>query len=469
MPTIIRDAQNFILGASKSDFFSNAGYSPEDKGVNIEAIEGLLCPPPALTNRGSVGGTICAWGLSEGALGTALVGVNDEGGFYTFSSLGVPTLKVTDTSGNSYSDMKTDIVFYNGDFYITSTTNIIKASWNFGTFDYSWWVATSGKTALSSVVAHQLLVFNNKLYVIDEETIYTYDSSTFTTFNSVVESTDKITAFCVFQNKIYIATEPYYNASGSYHGKGKMYVWDGVSTYPEYSYPINERVDTFFAHNGSLYAFTNKSFGRWNGSEFSPLYELNSNVYKQQITERNNKIYFVDNHQGTLGLFTAKVHNQYSVCCYDTVTGRISHPIQYIDTTTGYEYLKPIDGIVSYSGDKINIASVDTLFSTEVTNISGYGYFRDNRINFGKNVKIKHVTVELSEELSSAEMVFSFYDHLKASKSIGTMTSGIIKEFKNINIDTYSMQLRVYFKTNAKPIKSITIEYEPTEQPTRLA
>lgn len=469
MPTITINAKEIIKGASLNDFLNNGGFSPIDRGANIELEEGLIYPQPAFTNKGDLNGTkIVAWAETEGSSGTNTVAVDDSGKFYQIGSSGEKYEKNTDTS-NVYTDMKSDMVYYAGYFYATCEDGVVRLSADLLTIDKFWWTTTEGKAALDNGVPHQLLVFDSKLYIISANTVYCYDyyTTTHTTY-TVVGTGDKITAIGEYQNTIYLATEPYYNAFGLYHGKGALYVWDGSSDFPSNKYPISERISTFKVYNGYLYAFSTSALNRWNGISFEPIYKLYDNVYKQQITEYDKKLFFADFNNTNSGIYTSDSPTQHAICCFNGE--RFSYPMQYVDKSSpGYEYAQAIDAIFCNYEDRFIVSSNSDLLYTTLDNVSGDGFVRFNRIDFSDNVKIKRIYFVTSEALSSSEIVLTFYNHLGASKTIGTATTGRINEFNNINIDTFSFQLRVYFKTNAKPIQSITIEYESTEQSVRTA
>jgi hypothetical protein len=464
MPKITINANNFRLGESTTDYSNDGGFSPIDRGCNIGYTEGLLLPTPSTTDAGTVDGDVICYGLTESSTGTTAIALTDNGKFYSLDSVSMaPTLGQTDST-NTYEDWCSDIVFWDGNFYATSKTDIALLSPTLSTLDEDWWTGTKTQPALDDDFPHQMLVFNDDLYITDKNKIYSYDGTLVTT-HEIVEDNQNITAFIEYNGEIYIATEPYYNRYSDNHGRGFIYIWDGISAYPRDKKPIEAKIISFYVFSGLLYAFNAFLLTVWNGLNFEKVYKTNYNVYKHQITEYEKKLFFTDNATKWSGVYSATYPKGYSVCCYEKEYERFYHPFQYLSSSTQQR----IKALLSYDDYTFLLGLPDKIARADFTSSDGQCMWRSNRYEFGQNVKIKSILVELSEELSSAEQEIRFYDHLGTNHTIGTMTSGKIAYYDNIGVDTTSLQLRIYFKTNAKPVKSITIEYEPTEQPIRTS
>ena len=463
MNKLVINAKDFVLGASETDFYSDGGYSPEDKGANINAVKGLLYPQMLLTAKeGTVykGIAIC-YGrkAAEITINNALMGANpdnDDGYFYLVDSAGIGTQAATD-DGRDYKAGKGDIIFFKDNFYATSTTDVALLGYDLVTgSDYDWWHDTKGNTSLNSYCNHPLLVLDDVLYIGDANKVHTWDGSTDTEAFLTLPLEEIITAMIVYNYKIYIATEPYYNYGGDYHVSGKIYEWDGTSSQWDNVYELGDKVNAFYVFKGQLYLFTPRFFARWNGISFIKLRDVSTNIYKQQITDYQDYLFYAEGK---------------TLVCFDGQY--FSYPYSNLNSST--LLAKDIDLITAGYQNYLFLNTNNANYSTTTTSGTGVSYWRANRYSFGQNCYIRKLIVELQTPLvSGSEIEFYFYDHNGTSKTIGTMTYATdgavsIKEFKNINIKTYSIQPRVYFKVNGKPIRQLTVEYEPTEQPGRTS
>lgn len=450
MNKITINASDFIRGSSSSDYKPDAGFSPEDKGHNLHVKEGLLYPQPVATNKGAAE-DIFAWASVEGGIFSNWFALGYGGKFYSLDNDGVPTLLQTD-GARTYSKFYSNMLYYKAKFYATSTGNIAQLDSAMGTATFNWWTGL-GKTALLNTLAHHMIIFGGTLFISNGYTIASYDGTTSSDSAFTIDTNYYITAMIDYQNKIYIAAMPYYGLART-NANAKLFIFtpSGITTntYDD-SHPLIDAVSAFYVFKGTLLVFTEKYLAYWNGITLTKIKDLSEKVYKQQICQYGDRLYFSEGK---------------NIVCYD---GNSFYYV-YHNPNNG-EATDNIEGIV-FDSNNLFISTGTKIYSADITTGAGTSYFRSNRFNFGQNVVIRKIVVELAETLVSGSSIpITFYDHKQTGNTVGTISYSagdtFIKEFNNINITTYSLQLRAYFQTNGKPIKQFTIYYEPSEQPAR--
>lgn len=458
MPKIVINQVDFLKGAAETDFENNGGYSPEDKSGNIYVKRGVLAPPPqVLSNTGAVKPIAIFDSLEE--TGTDIRGVGysaNVGFFYTFNALGEGVL-TSQNSADVYTAKRTDMVYYKSNFFVSSATEIARFDNSMGSANYDWWSIDRSAGALADNTPHQMLVFgaggSEKVFIANGHLIASWDDTDPATAFTL-PSNYRVTAIIEFQSKIYIAAEPYANASGTYHGKAALFVWDGVeTTLFDELFQLEDRVDSMYVYQGSLLLFTKRYMGYWNGITIERLRDLTSQVFKGMITQYNDRLYIV---QGA------------DILIYDGK--RFSYLLGMAND---------IDAIMCNAESNILISS-NTLShlsfvnnNDDIQSISrvGTGNWRSRRYNFGQNVIIKKLTIELAEDLASgSDIEFNLIDHTGTSTEMGDMTfatDGAVrfKEIENINLKCLSGQFQIEWKATSKQIMQLTIEYEPTRNP----
>lgn len=442
------DAKDFVRGASETDFYPDGGYSPADKGANLHYIKGLLSPSMLLTAKAGTVYRPVAVTQSVDTADPVLLGANaanGDGYIYQFNaSSGEATQKLTDSTKN-YELGISDIVYYKGNYYATSTTDVALINSALNSINANYWTATLSLTALGATNPHPMLIFDDVLYIADGNLVHIFDGTDGTYSYFTLPTGVIITSWVIHNNKIYIATRGLYPKM--------VYIWDGTSPQLDDQFPIPETANSMYVYNGRLLLFMETFVGHWNGVFLDPLFNCPANtVYKHQVAQYQDRIYF-----------TYGTH----LVCYDGVS--FSYPYSNSNSAplSSYAINFVYIGYLNYMVLNINNAN----YLTSTVSAEGVSYWRGNRYEFPQNIYVRKFIVELHTALASgAEIEFYFYNHNGTTKIIGTMTHTAdgaitVKEFKNINIKTLSFQPRVYWKTNGKPIRKFTIYYEPTEQP----
>ena len=459
MQRIKINAIDFWKGASTNDFLPTGGFSNFDKGHNLYKTKGLLYPQPSETDVAALSDDgLVASGINH-ALSKLFCGVVADGGdgyFYTFASDGTPTLASTDT-GRDYSSYASDLIFYNDTFFITSKTDIASLTSTFGTPDYDWWTTVAGGTGFTSALPHQMLIFEDVLYIADNANIKSWDKTTAVDSALDLQTDFKITAFVIYNGKFYISAEKLYNAGGKNSVTSKMFIWNGTD--PSYSKVIDlpEKIFTMINYNGLLLLFGPYSIYAYNGVGFTRIFDLLNTtrpVYKHRILNYKDRIYFAN------GDF---------IICYDGY--KFSY---FFDSANGSANIKDktIESIGLISNDRVIMTSGSRALTLDLDDGDGTSYWRSNRYELGSSRRVKNIIIELGEDLvSGSDMEFTLIDEKGDEKTIGSMTYAggdrIVKQFKNINKYAISFQIRVRFKTNAKSIRAITVEHESIGNPVR--
>src|SRR5690606_34648161 len=178
METIVIDANNFILGASKDLYTPNAGYSPQTKGVNPLKTQGVLYWQPPFNDIANLEGNVVA-SIPDPNFGSgndAYI-LDNEGKFYTLNGTTL-TKRQTDAT-YSYVAGTSDFIVYAGGYYATSATNIaLLTGADLATIDNDWWTATRGHGSLDQNYRHPMEVVEDTLYIADKNLIHTWDGTT---------------------------------------------------------------------------------------------------------------------------------------------------------------------------------------------------------------------------------------------------------------------------------------------------
>jgi len=466
MAKITFDFNDIWKGVSKTDFLPTGGFSPEDKGQNLYVKKGLIYPQPLEGDPEQAQQIVAGWAFNNDT-NPDLCSVNaNEGSGYVqeYDNDGDPVLKQT-ASVKTYGVYYTDMVNYDGNFYITSTIDVNKLPVGLGSQDEDWWSDTMVMGPLTTNVAHQLLVYNKILYIADDNDLRSYDGTTAVASALDLPSDDKICSIVEWNNKIYINTEKHFNPDGSQNmATAKMYSWDGEQPTWIDEFGVPEKFFTMFNYNGHLLCFGAYTLYEYNGVNFKPLWDLDvsSPVYKQKVFQHKDRLYFA---------------NGRNIICFDGErfsyffnTENAGGLLEDKDVA-GIAFMEKITTEMMIVSAGARSFVVPLMNNDGATANTGTGYGRINRHNFYENVRVRKVYVELGEDLvTDSSMTISYFNEDGDEITIGTMTftdDGAVrkKTFRNINSFATSVQPRWRWQVNGKPIKSITFFVEKTEHP----
>jgi len=297
------DRVDFLKGGNSYENYPDGGIVTSSFGYNAFTKPGWLSNAPSQGNIVTASlptGVGISFGLGKGTISQKVmaVGVNDsqDGYFYTMSeSTGDLTLVGSADTAHDYQLGFTDTVFYKGAFYTTSKDDICYQLYDLTSRDVSWWVTTKGKSSLNSFSPHPQVVYGDIHYIADGRYIHQNDNGTVSTQVLDLGSDWVITEMVVYNNLIYIAAEPYYNYSAVSHGLAKIFTWDGYSDSFIDEYAVNHRISAMYVFKNVLYVWTAKYMGYFTGSTIKNLYPVSKQIYRSQITETSDSMYFADN------------------------------------------------------------------------------------------------------------------------------------------------------------------------------
>lgn len=411
LPHFSIDRGDFMKGGNSFDSLPDGGIQKSYYGYNAFYKPGVLTVCPSLGS--SVDSTIkklAAFGMAMGknagstpvmlAMGTDAT----DGYYYSVDPTTGAFTKVgaTDT-GHSYSKIVTHSVWYNSSFFTTYNGGIAKNSADLATRDLPWWTTTKSMTALDAggiLVPHPMVVFGDIMYIADGRYVHQNDHDT-CQYDVLDLGPDwVITDMKVFNNQIFIAAEPYYNSSGSYHGRARMFTWDGVSASWISEFPLDYRVNAMFSFDQTLYMFTNDWLGYWDGFRMKRLYPMAGQILQHQICSTSDSMFFVDPtttpvivRMGAPSIVGAHRFHRFLPYASSQLAGGIFSPYQNALLATQ------------------NGSSVASNFYISNVNTPGSPTFawRFNRRRFSRPVKIRGIVIELYDNLASGQSVYVQY------------------------------------------------------------
>jgi hypothetical protein len=427
----------------------------------------------------AVNGALCL-GSEYGSEDGQLYSMDKDFGGASLSLIGVK-----DTTRN-YKLGYSDAIFYNGNYYITSITNIIKVNAAKTSVQYDWWTATVGgggveQSALTATVAHQMVIAYGYLYIIDGNKVHRIDSSD-NVINGILElDTDfSLMAIEYHNNKIYLYADKVKNnlvdASSSdavFASKGEIIIWDGtnIDTSTIERYPVSSPIFTMKSFNGNLYIWDAYSFGYWNGMTIQSLRKTNGfPKYKCMITYYKDRLYWIDGSEGDTYLST---NNR--VICFN---GKLFYHCIGTGALSGGKF---IDAIFRWKGSALalfannsdeNSSDGYTLgFNTLMTVTSSTTVAYSQWYNLTTISYIRKCLLELADVLvSGSEMTIAVINQKGEEKTLMTISytaDGAVR-YKEVGslVDLFtSFRFKIYFTTSGRPIKRILLTLETASSP----
>lgn len=442
-PNFRLDSKDWLSGNNAYDDFPEGGALQETVGINSFSKPGLLAQAPSL------GATVTAslptkgvvsWGIGSGASAPSVVAVysnaTDDGSFYSVNtSTGAMTaVGAADTTRN-YKLGQTDTVWYNGNFYTTSETDITLNSADLATRNTTWWTVTKSQSALTTGVPHPLLVYESILYIADGRYLHKVDGTTVSTQVFDVPPDHVITAMVEYNGLIYIAAEPYNNLTGSVHGLAQLFSWDGLTESWYEQYFMDYRINALYVYKNRLYGWTNNFLGEWTGTEMDPVWPVSNQVFKCHITATSDSMIFADG---------------------ETLV-RYGKPYTRNLNRKYYNYMSsaalPFAGIISISGDNLilteqHASASPNYYISDVNNVATTGTraLKFNHRFFIQPVKVRGVVIT-TEAIAAGQSVKAGYIDMNGDAQYPDYNSGT---FDGDNADMVG-KIMWEFDLNGKP------------------
>lgn len=302
LPKFRIDFREYVKGSNSFPNYPDGGFDSNYFGMNAYETPGYLttAPTAAVATSGLSTSPVVAYGLAPASTGLGAkvmaLGTNasTHGILQKVSDSGAYTVMATDTARNYGRLGFCDVEYYNGAWFYTSRTDMGRSDIDLTTPVHNWWTATMLQPGLDSFSPHPLVVFSNILYIADKNFLHQLDGAVATGNVFDLPTGWVITDLAVYNNLLYISAEPYFNASGQYHGQGKIFTWDGFSPSWLNEYNVDVRIDTMFVFENVLYCFTPYFLGYFDGRKVRYLRPLSNHVYRSMVTETLNSMVYAD-------------------------------------------------------------------------------------------------------------------------------------------------------------------------------
>jgi len=455
MNIITIDKSNFLKGASTIKYLDDGGFSPDSLGfeINNEIYLGLLLAGKSLTLKTSDLGTTVINSCFYTSSGLFLYYFIDASGHIYESVVGslATTLKATE-SIKEYNSMS-DIISYNDNLFITSTTDIMMSNFTFTGSDpiKDWWTVTKSKTALTSGVPHLLFEFNGILYITNGNKLASWDGTTANNAVLTLPTGWAITAVEILNNRIYLAaSQKYESGMENYNLSTKIFIWDGYSAswIDEKKIKV-QPITAMIEMDGLIYFFASHSIYIFDGSSYRKLRYLDIIMTRNKISVYNGKLYYALTSSGEVG-------------CYDSILKSFSTPIKHGKTVSVLKigYLTYVD-LITAEGK--GYRCVDN---------KGTGSFYSNPYTFAQPVYVRKIEILFSTALvTGATYDIKILNEKETAITALTKTvsyavdGALIKKEYQIDqqLDYFRIQIDFNHADNS-PIRWIKIYCEPSEQ-----
>ncbi len=309
----IFNADSMFAGMSSSPFANDNGFASSGGSLNpatspsvmnFTARPGIAYPPGPVTDRtpaSDLTSLLISSGADSNLLGYNRVFVSDDAKYYSFDGTTL-TLRYTDATANrQYTFGKTNM--------ITLGFSVFTSSSGSGTGVVRWITSTNAFTAnffafSDTLAPHPGLVFENMGYWGDGDLLLRQADETDNTPDTVLDLEDNaiITALGVDpgSGRMLIATSQAINMSDTENKLAKILIYDGFSSKPLKSIPVDDQITAFYNVGGTVYIFYGNKMGYWNGAGITFLRTLNVEfsspqlMYPGHVTNIDNTLLVVE-------------------------------------------------------------------------------------------------------------------------------------------------------------------------------
>lgn len=470
-------AKDFLNGMTSSPETDDGGFSPETNHVNLTSTQtklGVIYPAGFKSDQSTSDGMfVASCSDPDSGFGVHRYLLTETGKFYSVNSSSSATLRQTGVK--TYSPTYADMVVYKNALYATSTVDVSKGTGaNLTTLDEVWWDTTMGKNPLTSGKPHPLLVFEDYLWIANENKLHRTDGSTGTEGFLTLNDGLVITALAIDPGtgKMLISATEGIATTGSFPRVAKIYVYDGFSNKPSRAVIVDDIVTAFYTMGGTVFVCYGTNLGYWNGSGISFLRKFKNNtysdtatlVYKHKITNVGKKLLIADG----VDVLTME----------ETVPGQRRFYVSYnITTALNSRY----DIIFDLGSDNLGfgftssgpIYNFSTL-SLKTLSSGGSWMLYSKKYNFQRPIKVRELFIEYADQItnSTTPAALTLIDENKNSISMPTWTNDtgasayyIHKKF-NGSVKFRTLQLKydnAGHTSVVQGIRRILISYDPVE------
>ncbi len=263
--------KDMALGMSTSNTIPDGGFSPRTDQVNLINTPGVAYQIAAPVDKSTnlTGQFIASSEDPTGNYARLFVakGVgNDNGYFYSMDSSNNLTQRGSTDSSHAYIFGRTDMIAYDSEAYITSTTHVVRWS-SIGaanTFNTTFYAFTGPIWA-----PHPAITFEGLAFYGDGPNLVRQEGAgnaptIILTFNTGLI----IVALGIDpgSGRMLISTINQPNYSDSVNSGARVFFYNGFSGQTDRAVPVDDMITAFISTQGALYCAYGQSLGQWNGS-----------------------------------------------------------------------------------------------------------------------------------------------------------------------------------------------------------
>lgn len=457
-------ANEFALGMASDDYAEDGYLGPSSSYLNPFKARGsisFLDVGTAKTASGS--GSFIASCAHPEVTAQQRMFLTSSGKVFTCDSTGTLTERGTDST-NTYLSLNSDMVEFNGNAYVTSTTDVMLVDTSSWTLDHDWWTNTMSKTGLGSTGYHPMLVYNSTLFIADNSRLHSYDGTTATYGHLALGADEYITALHIDPGSgmMMIAVTSALDQDATLNPRAYIYLYNGSEAYPRRKIPVEAMVTGFCSVGGRVFVGYGTKVGFWNGAGVDFLRDLTG-------VTRDRK-YLPGKHQMTAWEDVLLVGSGVNVIAYGATSAGARGWFNMFQTVNG-----GLTRMVSYIGSgKFMIASGtgDIIYYFNTGASSGSIELYTRRFTFNRPINITSLTLVTSafDDSPSLGAVYIYDDKGNAVqptdsliKNYASNSIQYIREFK-FSLSTQSFQ--IYITTGGSStlqIRTILVGYNVIE------
>lgn len=308
------DARQFLQGMASSDYMPDGGIGTSSYNLNPVRTPGVLCATHFDTADGDGVSTddliaSCEDPREGNSSELDRVFVDTDGCIYGLSSGDEFDKMKTPSSTTGYTRNITDMISFDGDVYITKTTDVVKASVSGSTWtlDEDWWTDAEGNAALVPAFKHPMIVFEGFLWIADGKSLHNVDESGVSNEDVLeIGSNERIESLGIDPGSglMMIGVTTILDSGNDLSSANYVMLYDGYSAYVRRKIPIQGKPTSFINVGGQVFVTYDNLVGIWNGSGITFLRRLQTEAessttitYRQKVTAIGNLYVVVEDNK----------------------------------------------------------------------------------------------------------------------------------------------------------------------------
>lgn len=414
--TIEIGTKEFLEGMTSSPETEDGGFSPQSSNLNLNATPittGVLYSAASIVDKSTNlnGNIIATCSDPDSGIGTFRYLLTSTGRFISCDSNS--DLTVRQTGASTYQSYFSDMTVYRNELYATSLTNITKASGaTLGTISETWGSATSGIGALTTSRPHPLLVYQDNLFIGDDNKVHRWDGLNTTGTPGYLKLNTGVIVQAMSIDPgtglMMISTTDGINASDTAPRQGKVYLWNGSDATPQKEVFVDDMVTSMHVIGGTVFMCYGQNIGYWNGAGITFLRKLkrvllNNDylVFKHKITNIGKTLYIAD------GI---------DIIAFDEmVSGKKRWYVAKTVSESFYNYISAVfyvgDNKIGIGYDSSGSAPKFATFDRTSLTTGGFNFY-SRKYTFPRPIYIRELHIEYLDAVATTATsgVVTFYD-----------------------------------------------------------